>query len=199
MKIDKKLIGASIITAIAASLCCIVPLLALFSGASSMASLFSWVVPFSPYLIGFTILVLVFAWYQKLKPIKKDNCNCETVEKQRFIQSKVFLGIVTLFAALMLTFPYFSSVFYSNNGKEIAVASSENLKAIDIGINGMTCFSCEGHINYSVNQLDGVISIVTSYNKGNAIVQYDSSKTTMEEIKETVNSTGYSVIEISVK
>ena len=51
MKIDKKLIGASIITAIAASLCCIVPVLALFSGASSVASLFSWVAPFSHTLL----------------------------------------------------------------------------------------------------------------------------------------------------
>ena len=96
----------------------------------------------------------------------------------------------------MLAFPYFSNVFYSNRGKEIAVVSCDNLKAIDIGIRGMTCSSCEGHINHSVNLLDGVISVVASYDNSNAIVEYDSLKTTIEEIKQAVNSTGYSVVEI---
>ena len=68
MKTDKKLIGAGLLTAIAASLCCITPVLALVAGTSGLASTFSWLEPFRPYFIGLTILVLGFAWYQKLKP-----------------------------------------------------------------------------------------------------------------------------------
>ena len=91
MKTDKKLIGAGLLTAIAASLCCITPVLALVAGTSGLASTFSWLEPFRPYFIGLTILVLGFAWYQKLKPKKQIDCNCETEEKQKFIQSKMFL------------------------------------------------------------------------------------------------------------
>lgn len=64
MKTDKKLIGAGLLTAIAASLCCITPVLALVAGTSGLASTFSWLEPFRPYFIGLTILVLGFAWYQ---------------------------------------------------------------------------------------------------------------------------------------
>ena len=71
MKTDKKLIGAGLLTAIAASLCCITPVLALVAGTSGLASTFSWLEPFRPYFIGLTILVLGFAWYQKLKPKKQ--------------------------------------------------------------------------------------------------------------------------------
>jgi len=39
-KKDKKLIGAGIVTAVAASLCCITPVLALFVGVSGVASTF---------------------------------------------------------------------------------------------------------------------------------------------------------------
>ena len=70
MKTDKKLIGAGLLTAIAASLCCITPVLALVAGTSGLASTFSWLEPYRPYLIGLTILVLGFAWYQKLKDRK---------------------------------------------------------------------------------------------------------------------------------
>ncbi len=34
---------------------------------SGAASTFSWLEPIKPYLIGVTIIVLVFAWYRQLK------------------------------------------------------------------------------------------------------------------------------------
>ncbi|WP_441347592.1 mercuric transporter MerT family protein [Sphingobacterium sp. 1.A.4] len=87
MKTDKKLIGTGLLTAIAASLCCITPVLAIIAGTSGLASAFSWLEPFRPYFIGLTILVLGFAWYQKLKPQKRIDCNCEITEKPNFMQT----------------------------------------------------------------------------------------------------------------
>ena len=80
MKTDKKLIGAGLLTTIAASLCCITPVLALIAGTSGLTSTFSWLEPFRPYFIGLTILVLGFAWYQKLKPKKQIERKRETEE-----------------------------------------------------------------------------------------------------------------------
>jgi copper chaperone CopZ len=194
MKKDKKLIGAGLLTAIASSLCCITPVLALISGTSGIASTFSWLEPFRPYLIGFTILVLGFAWYQKLKPKKEIDCDCETDEKSSFIQSKLFLGIVTIFAVVMTAFPYYSSVFYPKSEKEIIVVDKANIQTVNLEIKGMTCASCEEHINHSVNQLNGILNVKSSYENENAEIEFDNSKTTIEEIKKAVNSTGYSVI-----
>lgn len=67
---------AGLLTATAASLCCITPVLALLGGASGLASSFSWIEPFRPYLIGLTVLVFALAWYQKLKPQKQVDCDC---------------------------------------------------------------------------------------------------------------------------
>jgi copper chaperone CopZ len=194
MKKDKKLIGAGLLTAIASSLCCITPVLALISGTSGIASTFSWLEPFRPYLIGFTILVLGFAWYQKLKPKKEIDCDCETDEKSSFIQSKLFLGIVTIFAIVMTAFPYYSSVFYPKSEKEIIVVDKANIQTVNLEIKGMTCASCEEHINHSVNQLNGILNVKSSYENENAEIEFDNSKTTIEEIEKAVNSTGYSVI-----
>src|SRR5262245_18441362 len=93
------LIGAGVFTAIAASLCCITPVIALLAGSSGIASSFSWIEPARVYLIGFTIAMLAVAWYKKLRPLPVDECGCEVFEKPKFIQSKTFLLIVTLFSA----------------------------------------------------------------------------------------------------
>ncbi len=199
MKSENKLIGTGLLTAITASLCCITPVLALIAGTSGIASTFSWIEPFRPYLIGLTILVLGFAWYQKLKPQKEIDCKCETDEKPKFIQSKKFLGIVTVFAIVMLAFPYYSGIFYPNTEKQIIVVDKANIQTINIEIKGMTCTSCEEHINHSVNQLDGIINIKSSYENGNSVIEFDNSKTSIEEIKKSVNATGYSVINTKEK
>ena len=59
------LMGAGILSAIAASLCCITPLLALIAGSTGVASAFSWMEPARPYLIGITLAVLVWRGFYK--------------------------------------------------------------------------------------------------------------------------------------
>jgi len=185
-----KLIGTSLISAIAASLCCITPVLAMIAGTSGIASMFSWIEPFRPYLIGLTVLVLGFAWYQKLKPQKEIDCECDTEENPKFIQSKTFLGIVTVFAIVMLAFPFYSGIFYPNTEKQIVVVDKSDIKTTEFQISGMTCASCEEHVNHEVNKLNGIVSSKASYENGNAVVEFDITKTNEEEIEIAINATG---------
>ncbi len=194
MKSENKLIGAGILTAITASLCCITPVLALIAGTSGIASTFSWIKPFIPYLIGLTVLVLVFAWCQKLKPLKEIDCECEKDEKPKFMQSKKFLGIVTVFSVVMLAFPYYSGIFYSNIEKQIIIVDKSDIKTTEFKISGMTCASCEVHVNHEVNKLNGVVNSKVSYENGNAIIAFDKTKTNEVEIEKAINLTGYKVI-----
>ena len=188
-----KLAITSLLTAITASLCCIAPVLALIAGTSGFASTFSWIEPFRPYLIGLTIVVLLFAWYQKLKPEKEIDCECETDEKPKFMQSKTFLGVVTVFAIVLLAFPYYSSMFYPNSEKQIVVVDKSNIKTTEYKISGMTCASCEAHVNHEVNKLNGIVNSKTSYENGNSIIEYDKTKTNEAEIEKAINATGYKV------
>ena len=188
-----KLVITSLLTAITASLCCITPVLALIAGSSGIASTFSPLEPFRPYLIGLTIFILGFAWFQKLKPRKEIDCDCETDEKQQFIQSKKFLGIVTVFAIVMLAFPYYSGIFYPNTEKQIMIVDKSNIKSTEFKISGMTCASCEEHVNQEVNKLNGILISKASYENGNAIIEFDKTKTNKTEIEKAINSTGYTV------
>lgn len=193
MKSENKLMSVGFLTAISASLCCITPVLALLAGTSGLASTFSWLDPFRPYFIGLTILVLGIAWYQKLKNKKQIDCNCETDDKPKFIQSKTFLGIVTIFAGLMLAFPMYAQVFYPQTEKQITTVDKSNIVTAEFKINGMTCAGCEEHVNHEVNKLSGIIKSTASYENGNAIVKFDKSKTNINEIQKAISKTGYSV------
>ncbi|MCP9200516.1 mercuric transport protein MerTP [Gramella sp. GC03-9] len=187
---------ASILTAITASLCCITPLIAILAGSGGIATMFSWLEPFRPYLIGLTIGILVFAWYLKLKPRtqKEIECACDEDEKTSFWRSKSFLFVITVFTALMLTFPYYSRLFYNTSEKEILVVAENNIEKKIIEIEGMTCAGCEAHVENEVNKLPGIISVKASYENSNAIVEFDKSKVTATEIFMAINKTGYKAI-----
>jgi len=192
-----KLVGAGVLSAVTASLCCITPVLALISGASGLASTFSWMEPARPYLIGITVLVLGFAWYQKLKPrtAEEIQCDCEKDEKKPFMQTKTFLGIVTVFAGLMLAFPHYAHIFYpSNDKKEVVIVNASDIQTVTFDVKGMTCNSCASHVEYDVNKLSGIISVDASYEKATAKVEFDQSKVSLVQIEESINGTGYKVV-----
>lgn len=199
MKKQNGIIGAGIITAIAASLCCITPVLALLAGASGIAASFSWLEPLRPYLIGITILTIGFAWYQNLRAAKKNDCSCETTEKRKSIHTKPFLAIVTVFAIVMLTIPYYSKFFYPQTTNESVIPADAVLKIAEVKIKGMTCAACEEHVNFEVTQLPGIISSEVSYANRNAIIKFDTTITNINVIELAVNKTGYKVTDIKLK
>lgn len=185
---------AGLLTATAASLCCITPVLALISGTSGIASTFSWMEPYRPYLIGLTIAVLGFAWYQKLKPKKADiDCACEE-DKPSFWQSKKFLGIITVLAFLLMAFPKYSHIFYpKTEKKEIIVVDKSSIQQVKLNIRGMTCEACTETINLALSKVSGVLEYKTEYKNGSSMVKFDKSKTGEQDIINAVNETGYKV------
>jgi mercuric ion transport protein len=190
--------SAGLLSAFAASLCCITPVIALLAGSSSIAANFSWIEPARPYLIGLSIAVLALAWYVELKPSRNNNkdCNCEPTKKASFLQSKTFLSIVTIFAIMMMTFPLYAKVFYPKAKVLTAtVAVVDNKQQVNFTIQGMTCEGCEEHVNNEVSKVKGVIAYKTSYADKNCTVSFDKSKVDVKTIEASINNTGYTVKE----
>jgi len=195
-KKNRRLIGAGILTAVTASLCCITPVLALFAGASGVASTFSWIEPYRPYLIWLTILVLAFAWYQKLKPTKEEiDCACEEDDKVSFWQTKKFLAIVTIFAGIMLAFPHYSYIFYPAKKAGIVENTQSTINESVYQVKGMTCESCNLHVEHELSQLSGYIDATADYKTGTVKVKYDNSKSSEKDVINAINSTGYKVVD----
>lgn len=190
---------AGIFAAVAASLCCITPVLAFLGGASGLASSFSWIEPYRPYLITITVTIFAFAWYQKLKPKKQIDCDCEADNKKSFWQSKSFLAIITVVAGLLIAFPYYAIFFYPKpQTTKVIVVDKSDIATVRLNISGMDCEGCTAHINSELSKANGVIEANTSYKKANAIIKFDNSKTSVDSLSNIINNIGYKVISSTI-
>lgn len=199
----KSLAGTGLLAALAASLCCITPLLAIVGGLGGVASTFAWLEPLRPYLIALTVGVLGFAWYQQLRPapVAADDCGCPVPGKPSLVQSRGFLASVTVLAGLLLAFPYYSARFCPSAApkpvapKPVATVSTAPVwQTSSYRIGGMTCEACARHVEHDVQQLPGVQSVQVSYDQGTAQVRFDSKVTPVAQVEKAINGTGYSVL-----
>jgi mercuric ion transport protein len=181
----------TVFTSASASLCCIVPIVGIVGGSGSLMSSVSWLEPFRPFFIGGTFLLLGFAWYRSLKASKADECGCDV--KPSFFQSRKFLGVITVLSLLLISFPSYSKFIMQENQVAMSV-DQESKKKITLGVNGMTCASCEHHIESEVIKLSGVSSVKASYASKSATIEFDPKKVDETKITEAINSTGYTVV-----
>jgi len=192
---DAKWIGAGLFTAFVASLCCITPVAAFLAGISGVASTFSWMDPFRPYLIALTVLILGFAWYQKLKPNWDPSCACE--ENPSFVKTKSFLGVVTVLAIVLMSFPYYSDAFFPKQEQKVIYIQESQVQTTSLKIEGMTCTGCEATVSNAAMGVNGVLEVNTSYENQNATIKFNKEKTNLENIIEAINKTGFTVTNTS--
>lgn len=191
---SKKAAFTGLFAAIAASSCCIPPAIALIAGIGGSASMLSFMDPYRPYLIGFAVIAIGYAWYNYFKLKNTDDCDCEMDEKPKWYQTKGFLIGITIFAASSISFPYYAHIFYPDNKKEVVIVNESDIQTISFKVEGMTCASCEAHIKHAINELEGIINVDASFKNENAEVKFDTSKISKEAIEDAINSTGYKVI-----
>lgn len=189
----KAQIFLSVMTALSASMCCITPVLAIAAGTSSFATSFHWLEPFRPYFVSASVLTLGFAWFQSFNSTKEDDCNCEP-NKSSFFQSKKFLGLITIASALLITFPSYSKFLFGGSSSSSTLQQSKT-KKIELSVSGMTCSSCEYHIESEVKKLPGISFVKASYEKSSTTVEFDEQKVKADKIIATINGTGYRVVE----
>ena len=190
----KAQIFLSVLTALSASMCCITPVLAIAAGTSSLATSFHWLEPLRPYFVSASVLVLGFAWFQSFNTKKEDGCGCENPKKNSFFQSKTFLGLVTVISALLVSFPSYSKFFLSGSSSA-SVQQQSKAKKIVLSVSGMTCSSCEYHIESEVKKLTGISFVKASYEKSSTTVEFDEQKVKADKIIAAINGTGYKVVE----
>lgn len=193
MNNENKWLGAGIVTAFIAALCCITPVFAVLAGIGGIAATFSFLEPFRPWMISLTVLFLGFAWYQLLKPKKEIDCECE--DDRSFFKSKSFLGIVTVAVGLLVVFPYYSHIFIQGNTPNVVYVSDAEVERVTLDIEGMTCTGCEASVKHAVQNVDGVLETNVSYDTRSATIAFDKTKTNREVLVTAVNSTGFRVAE----
>jgi copper chaperone CopZ len=92
----------------------------------------------------------------------------------------------------------FVFLFLSCKNSENKLSDSNDIADLsvkyEIKITGMTCTGCEQTIQDAVAKLNGITSIKANHSEGIAIIEFDSTLTDTNEIKLSINNTGYSVV-----
>ena len=95
-------------------------------------------------------------------------------------------------ASLMGIFTLFIALAFSCGKKSDQTRQAEPIVTeVNIPVQGMTCGSCEHHIETEVKRKDGIVEIKADHEKAVASVKYDSTKISLDELVAAINETGY--------
>ena len=75
--------------------------------------------------------------------------------------------------------------------KTSAPQSKEQPQVVTLKITGMSCAGCASHIHTTLSKTNGVIKDEVKYPGDMAIIKYDASKTSVQEIIKAIEKTGY--------
>lgn len=118
------------------------------------------------------------------------------------MQNKTSLCLAAAFAFSMLAFSNNANAFDQAPGKQAAkgvVQSKAKGQTAEFKITGMTCGACSSKVTKAVNGVPGILNANVSHENGNAVVQFDKSKTSVEDLKKAIAASGFKVTEAKVK
>lgn len=167
----------SLSAALAASLCCTLPLAAagLGLGAASLASAFQ---PWRPLLIIVVAVFLAKGFYDAYKP---PACGEDCAPKSRR-GVRIGMWLTTAVALSLLGIPYVT-------GSDARSTSSAG--ELVYHVEGMTCDGCEASVEQAIRSVKGVKSVDASFKDSRAVVDLDPKAGKSEDVLAAIERSGY--------
>jgi copper chaperone CopZ len=194
------LLGASLGAAIAASLCCILPILTAVTGLGVLAAGAKFE-PWRPYLLGVTGLLLgagiVFA-YRNYKTACATGSLCAAKPMSRW--NFIALGTVAALVAGVAAFPYYSGAVakavVGTSGPNDTVRSAA-LVRVTFRIPDMDCPACAVALSANLQKVPGVADAELDVDGRKAVVTYDSGAQDVAVIEKVISDAGFHVASVS--
>lgn len=192
---DKAFLGASLLAALVASFCCILPIAFALAGVG-IAGASAFFAAWRPYLLGLTFALLgigFFLSYRKRSSACEPGSSCERPAVNRSGRVGLWLAaaLVTLFAA----FPYYSgpvAKLFLHDGKAQARPAS-SVEHVSFTVEGMTCPVCAEGVAHKLKELPGVRQAAVSYEQHKAEIEYDPRRVPLEQLEKVFTDAGYRV------
>jgi mercuric ion transport protein len=187
-------LGASALTAIVASLCCILPLLAALLGLSGVAAASAFA-KWRPVFLLATVVLLGLGWYltyRKPKEACTEGAACATKPVAKW--NKVVLWAATAMVVIMATFPIYSGAiarWTQSSSPPAAGQTSADTATLKVKIPSMDCDACAAGIQAVLQRQSGVQRAQVSFATKEAVVQYNAQKTSKEKLIAAIDQTGF--------
>ncbi len=190
---DTAFIGASIVAALAASLCCILPIVFAIAGAGIIGAS-AFFAAWRPYLLGVTALLLAAGFYfayRKPKHACEPGSACEVPSVNK--KGRIGLWIATAFVIVFAAFPYYSGPVAQFVLGSASAKSSEapQLAQVTFAVQGMDCTACAAAIESRLRSTPGVKTAHVSYEQKRADVEFDQNRVSVEQLQKAIAEAGY--------
>jgi len=182
-----------LLAGIAASLCCVGPLLSLTLGLGSFAAS-AWFAQWRPIFLGVTFVLLGLAWYLTYRRPKVD-CEDGSCARPPGKAARTSLWLGTIVALAAAVYPSLPAASHRINASAVAANDAK----LSVLIPSMDCPPCAKGIEATLNRAPGVKQAVVNYDNKRAVLVYDSAVTNRDKLLALIDSTGFPADRTSVK
>ncbi len=188
----------SILAAIAASLCCIPPILFALTGVSILgaSAIFA---EWRPYLLGVTFGLLALGFYFAYRPAKEACAPGSACAMPRTKRSgRLMLWVASVAVVLFAAFPYYSGpvaelLLSHSSGRATSHRAERMVEHVTFAIEGMDCAACANAVASKLQSLPGVRRAIVSFEDKRAEVEYDPRSATQSDMEKAIQDAGYRV------
>lgn len=189
-------VGGAIIAAIAASSCCIGPLLVAALGVGG-AGAFAVLGTYRPYILAATAALLAggfYLTYRTPRPAaaESDACGCERPNPKAARAGRIGLwvatGIVILFAATPSLLARFAS---RGHHAALATTPGATLEWATIRVEGMDCMACSVHLRAALAKVGGLHDLTLDLKAQTIKVAYEPAAGRLQAYVAAINGLGY--------
>ena len=182
-----------IFAGIAASLCCIGPLVALSLGLGSFAAS-AWFAQWRPAFLGVTFVLLGVAWYLTYRRPKVD-CDDGSCARPPGKAARLSLWLGTLVALVAAVYPALPAAPHQINTAAVSASDAK----FSVLIPSMDCPSCAAGIEATLNRAPGVKQAVVNYDNKQADLVYDSTVNSRDKLLALIDASGFPAERSSLK
>lgn len=199
------LVLGGLLAAVAASSCCVLPLLLGVAGAGTLGA-GAALAPYRPYLIGLTALLLGGAFYLAYRPGGSTACATTTgccppatdaANKSRQA-GRLGLWCVAATTVAVTVYPWIAGLRVAGAAAATPVQSAVAVKAsvAVFAIGNMTCAECTGGIADALRKTPGVYGAEVDFDTKRATVRYDAARIGAAGLREAIGRTGFPATQV---
>ncbi len=193
LRVDAKRfsIGGAVVAAIAASSCCIGPIILValgIGGAGAVASLAAY----RPYLLAMTAALLAVGFYLTYRAprlAKADACGCDRPKTNRVGRAGLWIAtvVVVAFGAAPQVMAYLADA----GTKPIVSAGGEGIAQAVLVVRGIDCEACAAPIRKKLAQVGGFLDVRLDVSAQTITVTYEAALGRLNAYVAALNELGY--------
>ena len=179
---------------LAASLCCVGPLLSLSLGLGSFAAS-AWFAQWRPVFLTVTFVLLGLAWYLTYRRPKVD-CADGSCARPPGKAARVSLWVGTIVALSAAVYPWLPAIGHDSSS---AAAVAPGDVRFGVRVPSMDCAACATGIEASLRRAPGVKQAVVNYDTKTALLIFDPAMTSRDQLLAHIDARGFPAERSSVK